>query len=170
MQVQKTSATRGKLDPTWQHASHLRKPQLSFKKKVDNNNDLPWYPTLPHKYNAQVPLGYQYYDSEGNVGAENVTAYVISSRRHCFRNERNCHQKCASIPLRNQTYLLPPTNVHFFTTHPPKILRRHSIQLGRRTLRVQSHARETTQSPGDCRGYGTSQLSLVCRVCVSDAD
>jgi exosome complex exonuclease RRP6 len=117
MQAQKTSAPRGKLDPTWQHASHLRNPQLSFKKKVDNNNDLPWYPTLPHKYNAQVPLGYHYYDSEGNIGAENITAYVISSRRHCLTEmseivTRNAHPY--RYEIRHISY--PP---QMFTSSPP---------------------------------------------------
>lgn len=54
---------RGRLDPALQHASHLPKPQLLFKKKVDNQDDSPWLPTLLHKYNAQVPLGYRYTDS-----------------------------------------------------------------------------------------------------------
>lgn len=64
---QKSNVPRGRLDPALQHASHLPKPQLKFKKKVDNNDMSPWRPTLPHKYNAQVPLGYTYQDTDGNV-------------------------------------------------------------------------------------------------------
>jgi exosome complex exonuclease RRP6 len=56
--------SRGRLDPALQNAPHLPKPQLLFKKKVDNEDDSPWYPTLPHKYNAQVPLGHKYRDSD----------------------------------------------------------------------------------------------------------
>lgn len=57
------SAIKGHLEPVVQHAVHLPKPQLSFKKKPDNS-DSPWYPTLTHKYNAQVPLGYIYSDGD----------------------------------------------------------------------------------------------------------
>jgi exosome complex exonuclease RRP6 len=31
---------------------------------VDNQDNSPWYPTLPHKYNAQVPLGHNYSDAD----------------------------------------------------------------------------------------------------------
>lgn len=61
----------GRLDPALQHASHLPKPQLKFKRKVDNT-DMPWRPTLKHKYNAQVPLGYDMLsDDEGDTGVGN---------------------------------------------------------------------------------------------------
>ncbi|KII90883.1 hypothetical protein PLICRDRAFT_39491 [Plicaturopsis crispa FD-325 SS-3] len=52
-------ASRGRLDPVIQHASHIPKPQAKFKTKADNSAS-PWYPRLDHKYNAQVPLGYIY--------------------------------------------------------------------------------------------------------------
>jgi exosome complex exonuclease RRP6 len=55
-----------RLKPVIQHAGHLPKPQLSFKRKP-NNSYLPWYPTLTHKFNAQVPLGYVYHDSGAAV-------------------------------------------------------------------------------------------------------
>ena len=64
--VKKTDTWRGRLDPALQHASHLIKPQLLFKTKMDNQDNSPWYPTLPHKYNAQVPLGYNYSDADDN--------------------------------------------------------------------------------------------------------
>ena len=43
-----------------QHAPHLPKPQLKFKRKVDNSNDVVWSPVLRHKFNARVPLGYTF--------------------------------------------------------------------------------------------------------------
>ncbi|KAI0823218.1 hypothetical protein BC628DRAFT_1325541 [Trametes gibbosa] len=54
----KSNVPPGRLDPALQHASHLPKPQLAFKRKVENASDVPWRPTLRHKFNAQVPLGY----------------------------------------------------------------------------------------------------------------
>ncbi|KAJ7229199.1 hypothetical protein GGX14DRAFT_417073 [Mycena pura] len=53
------------LDAVVQHASHLAKPQLSFKYPVDNSEE-PWYSTLTHKFNAQVPLGHIYRDSNAD--------------------------------------------------------------------------------------------------------
>ncbi|KAL0062975.1 exosome nuclease subunit [Marasmius tenuissimus] len=67
----KTITPKGQLDPAIQHASHLPKPQTAFKKKVDNS-DAPWRPHLSHKYNAQVPLGYQYHDSEEDRPLDDV--------------------------------------------------------------------------------------------------
>ncbi|KAJ3794444.1 hypothetical protein GGU11DRAFT_689806 [Lentinula aff. detonsa] len=61
-----TGKTKGALDQAIQHASHLPKPQLKFKKRV-NNDDVPWYPTLSHKYNAQIPLGSNFYDPDFQV-------------------------------------------------------------------------------------------------------
>lgn len=46
--------------PVVQHAAHLPKPQLKFKRKPVNTNGAIWYPQLRHKYNAQVPLGYNF--------------------------------------------------------------------------------------------------------------
>ncbi|KAI0345691.1 hypothetical protein BDW22DRAFT_1426352 [Trametopsis cervina] len=66
--AKKPTASSGRLDPVIQHASHLPKPQLKFRRKVNNDDALPWRPTLRHKYNAQVPLGYDLKSSnEGDV-------------------------------------------------------------------------------------------------------
>ncbi|PFH53303.1 hypothetical protein AMATHDRAFT_137825 [Amanita thiersii Skay4041] len=56
-------AFTGHLDPALQHAAHISKPQQQFKRKPDNS-DGPWYPSLFHKYNAKVPLGYDYRDPQ----------------------------------------------------------------------------------------------------------
>ncbi|KAH8114700.1 ribonuclease H-like domain-containing protein [Phellopilus nigrolimitatus] len=59
-----TSCVRqGRLDPAIMHASHIAKPQLKFRRKVDNTNDARWSASLKHKYNAQVPLGYALHDA-----------------------------------------------------------------------------------------------------------
>ncbi|KAG6868017.1 hypothetical protein C0993_008359 [Termitomyces sp. T159_Od127] len=63
--ITKRSTSRGHLHPVIQHASQIPKPQLSFKRKVENN-DLPWFPSLSHKYNAQVPLGYGFRDTDAD--------------------------------------------------------------------------------------------------------
>ncbi|KAF9651576.1 hypothetical protein BDM02DRAFT_3110300 [Thelephora ganbajun] len=54
----KTNASRGRLDPALQHASHITKPQLKFNHKPNNHRNYRWCPSLKHKYNARVPLGY----------------------------------------------------------------------------------------------------------------
>ncbi|KAI0265554.1 ribonuclease H-like domain-containing protein [Gloeopeniophorella convolvens] len=56
----KKPAPSGRQEPVIQHAAHLPKPQLKFKRKVDNANGLVWQPSLRHKFNAQVPLGYTF--------------------------------------------------------------------------------------------------------------
>jgi len=61
-----------------QHAANLPKPQLLFSNKVDNS-DVQWYPTLSHKYNAKVPLGYVYTDDNGNDDR------IMCVQYHCFR-------------------------------------------------------------------------------------
>lgn len=84
---------RGQLDPAIQHASHLKKPQLSFKRKVENN-DLPWHPTLTHKYNAKVPLGHQYHDSEANFDSSNshlMWAFLLPSSPKLIFSFRSSH-------------------------------------------------------------------------------
>ncbi|KAI9440380.1 ribonuclease H-like domain-containing protein [Lactarius indigo] len=48
------------VEPVIQHAPHLPKPQLKFKRKVDNANGIIWSSTLRHKFNARVPLGYTF--------------------------------------------------------------------------------------------------------------
>jgi exosome complex exonuclease RRP6 len=65
----KQSAAKGRLDPSLSHASHLAKPQLKFRTPPDNFADGPWRPTLKHKYNAQVPLGYVVDAGEGENAA-----------------------------------------------------------------------------------------------------
>ncbi|CDO75141.1 hypothetical protein BN946_scf184639.g3 [Trametes cinnabarina] len=66
-QKQKKSTVQpGRLDPAIQHASHLAKPQLTFKRKVDNSAETMWRPTLKHKYNAKVPLGYNLQEEDGD--------------------------------------------------------------------------------------------------------
>ncbi|KAI1789123.1 hypothetical protein LXA43DRAFT_1096686 [Ganoderma leucocontextum] len=92
-QKKKPAATQTRLDPVLQHAAHLAKPQLSFKRKVDNSNHTAWTPTLKHKYNAQVPLGYNF----GEEGEEPLTSL------HPYRYEI----KHISYPLR------------MFTSTPP---------------------------------------------------
>jgi len=64
----KASHASGSIGSRYQHASHLKKPQLSFKRKVENN-DLPWHPMLSHKYNAKVPLGNQHRDSDVDINS-----------------------------------------------------------------------------------------------------
>ncbi|KAE9407816.1 hypothetical protein BT96DRAFT_954400 [Gymnopus androsaceus JB14] len=76
----KKTKAKGALDPVIQHASHLPKPQLKFKRKIENN-DAPWYPTLSHKYNAQVPLGYNYHDSDTDMEADDLI------KHHPYRYE-----------------------------------------------------------------------------------
>ena len=57
-QVKGVQNFSGRLDPMIQHASNLSKPQLKFRRKVDNGDSIPRRLTLRHKYNARVPLGY----------------------------------------------------------------------------------------------------------------
>ncbi|KAF5374147.1 hypothetical protein D9615_008827 [Tricholomella constricta] len=47
-QQSKKAITRGHIDPVIQHASHLQKPQLLFKRKAENS-DSPWA-THPYRY------------------------------------------------------------------------------------------------------------------------
>ncbi|KAF9015830.1 hypothetical protein BDZ89DRAFT_1094618 [Hymenopellis radicata] len=60
----------GQVEAVVQHAAHLEKPQLRFKRPVDNSNS-PWYPRLSHKYHAMVPLGYKFTDGE-DVDSTNI--------------------------------------------------------------------------------------------------
>ncbi|KAI0030263.1 ribonuclease H-like domain-containing protein [Vararia minispora EC-137] len=54
----RTKMASSSTTPVVQHAAHLPKPQLKFKRGVDNTSTTAWAPSLKHKYNAQVPLGY----------------------------------------------------------------------------------------------------------------
>jgi len=84
-QVKQTDAWRGRLDPVLQHASHLPKPQLLFKTKVDNTDNSPWYPTLTHKYNAQVPLGHHYTDMDDDETSLHPYHYEIKHITYPYR-------------------------------------------------------------------------------------
>ncbi|KAF5362917.1 hypothetical protein D9758_007096 [Tetrapyrgos nigripes] len=77
------NASGGQLDPVIQHASHLPKPQASFKKKIDNS-DSPWYPTLTHKYHAQIPLGYHFHDEEENRDGGESSAKPIKLHPYLY--------------------------------------------------------------------------------------
>lgn len=59
--------SKGRLDPALQHASHLPKPQLQFKKRADNITNLPWRHSVAHKYNAKVPLGFALHEDESDA-------------------------------------------------------------------------------------------------------
>ena len=60
---------KGRQEPVIQHIPHLPKPQLKFKRKVDNTNGVVWSPTLRHKFNARVPLGFSF-DPASSIGEE----------------------------------------------------------------------------------------------------
>ncbi|KAJ3862649.1 hypothetical protein EV359DRAFT_74071 [Lentinula novae-zelandiae] len=77
-----TRKLKGGLDPAIQHASQLPKPQLNFKRHV-LNNDVPWYPTLSHKYNAQVPLGLNFYEPDFQLETNSLI------KLHPYRYEIN---------------------------------------------------------------------------------
>ncbi|KAA1473827.1 hypothetical protein DENSPDRAFT_780589 [Dentipellis sp. KUC8613] len=77
--AQKTSRPKGRLEPVIQHAPQLAKPQLKFKRKVDNTNGVVWYPSLRHKYNAQVPLGFNFHPNDEDPS--------VSLAPHPYRHE-----------------------------------------------------------------------------------
>ena len=89
----KTSAPRGRLDPALQHASHLPKPQLKFKKRVDNDTQTPWRHSLAHKYNAQVPLGAAFQEP----GAQYSTHPYVHEIKHS-RYPQRVFQTCTPVP------------------------------------------------------------------------
>ncbi|KAF9499048.1 hypothetical protein BDN71DRAFT_1487257 [Pleurotus eryngii] len=64
--------------PVVQHAAHLAKPQLAFKSPTDNLTDAPWYPNLPHKYNAKVPFGFVSEDEPEEPWKRHPYQYEIS--------------------------------------------------------------------------------------------
>lgn len=76
----KSGNKQGRLDSELLHASQLEKPQRKFRRKVDNSNTT-WQPILRHKYNAKVPLGYNFHpvDESTDVDMETVTKYVVRS-------------------------------------------------------------------------------------------
>ncbi|KAI0643061.1 ribonuclease H-like domain-containing protein [Trametes meyenii] len=103
----KNTAQSGRLDPALQHASYLPKPQLTFKRKVDNTNGTLWQPTLRHKYNAKVPLGYNLQKSDG------VEAEGPSNSLHPYHYEI----KHISYPSRMFTST-PPVSPRSFDDTP----------------------------------------------------
>lgn len=72
----RANVPQGRLDPVIQHASYLAKPQLKFKRKPNNDRNVVWQPALKHKYNAQVPSGYNLQDEEAAMPSN--TMYVLS--------------------------------------------------------------------------------------------
>ncbi|KAF5360491.1 hypothetical protein D9756_004521 [Leucocoprinus leucothites] len=84
-QKRKLMPPNGAVNPVIHHASHLEKPQLSFKRKPDNT-DTPWYPSLSHKYNAKVPLGHVYTDADEDVDIGSNSTHVAN---HPYRYEIN---------------------------------------------------------------------------------
>ncbi|KAH9922677.1 uncharacterized protein B0H18DRAFT_1017430 [Fomitopsis serialis] len=72
--TKRPKAPPGRLDPALQHASTLAKPQLSFERRPDNGNMSMWQPTLKHKYNAQVPLGYNLRDEDSEEDVSGPSA------------------------------------------------------------------------------------------------
>ncbi|OBZ71400.1 Exosome complex exonuclease rrp6 [Grifola frondosa] len=78
--TKKANVPQGRLDPALQHASHLPKPQLEFKRKHDNSNYTRWNPTLRHKYNAQVPLGYSYQEDGEDSSSTSLHPYRYEIR------------------------------------------------------------------------------------------
>ncbi|KAG2130661.1 ribonuclease H-like domain-containing protein [Suillus bovinus] len=82
----KPQATRGRLDPALQHASHLPKPQLLFNTKVDNWNESPYIPsrTLEHKWCARVPLGYIFHDQDENGSIDEEEKQKLSAHPYYY--------------------------------------------------------------------------------------
>ena len=80
VQKNKSNVAQGRLDPALQHASHLAKPQLNFKRKVDNSSHTAWFPTLRHKYNAQVPLGYNLTEDETGEASTSYVSFALTAR------------------------------------------------------------------------------------------
>ena len=111
--LKKTSAPPGRLDPALQHASTLAKPQLSFKRKPDNGHTSIWRPTLKHKYNAQVPLGYNLRDDDSDEELSEPSACVC---RSSFSTMSLMH--CSNHPYR---YEIRHTSypAHMFASAPP---------------------------------------------------
>ncbi|EJC98038.1 uncharacterized protein FOMMEDRAFT_149467 [Fomitiporia mediterranea MF3/22] len=81
-----TSSTRqGRLDPSLLHAAYLPKPQLKFRRRI-NSAQSSWSPNLRHKYNAQVPLGYVFHDTDVIEG-DSCLGEGTSQSFHPYRYE-----------------------------------------------------------------------------------
>ena len=97
-----------------QHASNLPKPQLKFKRKV-NNSDSRWRPSLKHKYNAQVPLGYDLYEGED----ESMVEPYVSSIAVCIAVMTHIHSLHPyRHEIRNISY--PSYMLQYADAIPPK--------------------------------------------------
>lgn len=125
--IQKANTTTsGRLDPVIQHASHLAKPQLKFKRKADNSDSAPWRPNLRHKYNAKVPLGYDMrYENEAedassslyvlSVPSTHSVYHVMHVYRHPYRHEIKhieypVHMFCYADPIAPKSFEETPFN------------------------------------------------------------
>ncbi|KAF8495725.1 ribonuclease H-like domain-containing protein [Russula emetica] len=83
LEPKKKATSSRRQAPVIQHVSRLPKPQLKFKRKSDHTNGAPWFPTLRHKFNAQVPLGYNLQSASDGDGSEREL------RPHPYRYEIN---------------------------------------------------------------------------------
>ncbi|THU91472.1 hypothetical protein K435DRAFT_780706 [Dendrothele bispora CBS 962.96] len=118
-----------------QHASHLPKPQLLFKWKIDNSDSL-WHPTLTHKYNAQVPLGYHFRDGDEEEDTDPESAKLI--KLHPYRYEIT-HLKYPSHMF-SQSTPIPPKP--FSTTSPTWVSTASELQAMVATL-LRSNSKPT---------------------------
>ena len=103
--------------PVIQHASHIAKPQLRFKRKANNAIGLPWTPTLRHKFNAQVPLGYTFQpesDGEHEDGVLYVTLHRSISKQFKCVDELHRPPHPYRYEINNLSY---PT--HMFQSQTP---------------------------------------------------
>jgi len=66
----KTSKDRSRLEYSLTHAAHIPKPQINFRQPF-NNHSL-WSPTLKHKYNAQVPMGYNFMEGDEEMDVDST--------------------------------------------------------------------------------------------------
>jgi exosome complex exonuclease RRP6 len=96
---------KGRLDPALLHASHLRKPQLSFARKPNNFLEGPWRSSLKHKYHAQVPLGY-IIDAEDD---ESPYDMCVSAKKQ--RGRYSVHLQDPPVPVRADEPSIPLAHV-----------------------------------------------------------
>ncbi|KAF8272378.1 ribonuclease H-like domain-containing protein [Lactarius quietus] len=89
---------KGRQEPVIQHVPHLPKPQLKFKRKVNNTNGVVWSPTLRHKFNASVPLGYSF--STGDEPNEVVPLHPYRYEINNLSYPTHMFQSQPPIPLK----------------------------------------------------------------------
>ncbi|KAH9829634.1 uncharacterized protein C8Q71DRAFT_717962 [Rhodofomes roseus] len=106
--AKKTNALPGRLDPALQHASTLTKPQLSFKRRPDNNNMSIWHPTLKHKYNAQVPLGYNLRDDDTEENLSGQSASLHPYRYEIRHTPYPAHMFASTAPVPPRSFDATP--------------------------------------------------------------